>query len=143
MISHQRKDGASDSAILLDIWNAQCDDDKMSYRAAISGQVKSTVQKLQSAIDAKDGKGAGVTDELNQYEPQQEDAVPRNFLAIELLPFQVDHTVYAPPAVIADQRRKPQQYESIAQPFKKDRRFLHVLQGDVGQQEWLTTEINP
>ena len=37
---HQYTDGKANSAVLDEVWKVQSDDDKMSYRAAISGQVK-------------------------------------------------------------------------------------------------------
>ena len=80
------------------IWKTLTDDVKMSYRSAVPGQKKKDT----------------TADELNQYEAQVEDKIPSNFLVVELTPLKVDHTVYAPPAVVADQRRKPQQYESLA-----------------------------
>ena len=56
------------------------------------------------------------TDELNDYEPQMidEHQIPANFCVLEFSPIKIDHLLMAPPAVIADQRRKPQQYESLA-----------------------------
>eukprot|EP00356_Strombidium_inclinatum_P005887 CAMPEP_0170501052 /NCGR_PEP_ID=MMETSP0208-20121228/36999_1 /TAXON_ID=197538 /ORGANISM="Strombidium inclinatum, Strain S3" /LENGTH=77 /DNA_ID=CAMNT_0010779379 /DNA_START=275 /DNA_END=505 /DNA_ORIENTATION=+ len=77
----------------------------MTYRAALSGNVRSMAAKT----------------DMNTYEPQYEDAIPANFIACVFIPTQIDQTVYAPPNVVADSRRKPQQYESITQPFKKDR----------------------
>ena len=75
------------------------DDQKIAYRAAISGTVKNLVNK---------------NDIATSYEPQMDDHIPENFLVLELSPAKVDQTILAPPAVIADQRRKPQQYESLA-----------------------------
>ena len=71
-------------------------------------------------------------DELLQYEPQmiEENQIPSNLCLVEFIPDKVDHLLLAPPAVIADQRRKPQQYESLAQPFKKDRRFYHTIESN-------------
>jgi hypothetical protein len=60
----------------------------MRYRAAISGQARNLSAKLQ--------------DDLNSYEPQQEDIIPQNFLTIVLIPIRVDQTIAAPPAVVAD-----------------------------------------
>ena len=81
-------------------------------------------------------KQAAKTDELNSYDPQmiEEHQIPSNLCLLEFLPVKVDHLLMAPPAVIADQRRKPQQYESLAQPFKKDRRFVHKFNAE--SQTW-------
>ena len=46
-------------------------------------------------------------DELNSYEPQFEDHIPKNFLTIVFVPIRVDQMITAPPSVCADQRRKP------------------------------------
>ena len=46
------------------LWKEQNDDERMSFRAALPGQ-----QKIN-----------GKKDELNQYEPQQEDVIPKHFL---------------------------------------------------------------
>ncbi len=106
------------------VWEQQSDDDKMTYRAALSGNPKSMAAKT----------------DMNSYEPEQEDAVPANFMACVFIPERIDQTIYAPPNVVADSRRKPQQYESIAQPFKKDRRFLFTVKESA---EWEIKEINP
>ncbi len=53
-------------------------------------------------------------DELLQYEPQVESGIPDTFVVLELRPTHIDHLMMAPPPVVADQRRKPQQYESLA-----------------------------
>lgn len=78
---------------------------------------------------------------MQQYEPQvvgNEQAFD-NFMPVHFQALKVDHLIMAPPQVVADSRRKPQQYESLAQPFKKDRRFIHT-QGESG---WETSEVNP
>ena len=53
--------------------------------------------------------------------------MPQNFMVLKFSPYLVDHLLMAKPEVVADSRRKPQQYESLAQPFKKSRRFVHRL----------------
>ncbi|TNV75737.1 hypothetical protein FGO68_gene13588 [Halteria grandinella] len=106
------------------IWTSLNDDELLSFKRACPGDEK---------------KKSG--DELLQYEPQVEDQIPSNFVVVELIPERIDHFLMAPPPVVADQRRKPQQYESLAQPFKKDRRFLHTINEEGTQ--WNTVEINP
>ena len=71
----------------------------------------------------------------------EEHQIPRNFAVVEFTPIEVDHLICAPPSVVADSRRKPQQYESLTQPFKKDRRFVHRV--DDATNEWVTSEVNP
>ena len=68
-----------------------------------------------------------------------EHQIPGNFVVAGFDIVSVDHTISKKEEVVADSRRKPQQYESLAQPFKKDRRFRHSRAGDA----WVTTEVNP
>ena len=76
-----------------------------------------------------------------KYEPQIENFIPLNFLVAHFIPFYIDQFVFAQPSVIADSRRKPKEYESLAQPFKKDRRFEHTFSEE--DQSWKVSEVNP
>eukprot|EP00347_Sterkiella_histriomuscorum_P023278 403335260 len=111
------------SNVLKTIWNRLSDEEHLVYKRPMPGQDKQDIK-----------------DELLQYEPQCEDEIPSNFKIIIFTPFEIDHFMFAPPAVIADQRRKPQQYESLAQPFKKDRRFKHLVEVD-NDKQWITKEL--
>ena len=112
----------SDEGRIKAVWNKLNEEELLVYKRALPGQEKKKTQ-----------------DELQNYEPQVEDEIPSNFKVVKFTPLQVDEFKYAPPPVIADQRRKFHEYESLAQPFKRDRRFLHVL----NVQDWVTTEVNP
>ncbi|CDW78218.1 UNKNOWN [Stylonychia lemnae] len=104
------------------VWNQLSDEERLVYKRPLPGLDKQEIK-----------------DELQHYEPQIEDLIPRNFKVVKLICHDFDHFMMAPPPVIADQRRKPQQYESLAQPFKKDRRFRH--QFDEQTKEWFTKEL--
>jgi hypothetical protein len=60
---------------------------------------------------------------------------------------EVDHFFEAPPQVVADTRHKVQKHESLLQPSKKDRRFIH--QSNVTEKEgkrsveWELLTLNP
>jgi hypothetical protein len=108
--------------IVQKIWGQQSEDELLSFKRPWPGTEKVEIK-----------------DELQKYEPQVEDEIPDNFKIIQFIPLSVDHYMYAPPPVIADARRKPQEYESLAQPFKKDRRFMHTFDDN----NWNIKEINP
>ncbi len=122
----------ADNSKVLAIWKLHSDEEQLRFKAPISG-----LPKAQLSSDA-----------LQQYEPQviEEHQIPSNFTVVTFTPIEVDHLLVAPPSVVADSRRKPQQYESLTQPFKKDRRFIHVLNNASDSdttKQWTTTEVNP
>ena len=77
------------------------------------------------------------------------DNIPDSFQIVRLTPIKVDHLIRHMPECVADSRRKPVHYESLAMPYKKDRRFIHEYaivedkENDTSNQEWLLREINP
>lgn len=87
-----KKDEQSSQKVLK-FWQMHTDDLQLSFKAAMPGQPK----VLNN-------------DTLQQYEPQviEEHQIPANFTVVELTPIEVDHLLVAPPAVVADSRRKPQ-----------------------------------
>ncbi len=106
------------------MWRTLPDEQQLAFKSAQPGLPK-----------------AAQSDALQQYEPQalDLDKTLSNFALVTFTPHRVDHLIMAPPQVVADSRRKPQQYESLAQPFKRDRRFLHEWTDGA----WTTVEVNP
>lgn len=117
-----KSNSTQERSLIERVWSQLSEDEVLSFKRCWPGEERQEVK-----------------DELQKYEPQLEDEIPANFTIVKFVPQEVDFVVYAPPAVIADQRRKPQQYESIPQPFKKDRRLKHWVE----QEEWKTKEVNP
>ena len=97
------------------IWKKLTDDQQLEFKSRKPEEKISLHQMLEQKKE----------DVLNDYEPQFVDGIPDNFRIVKLCPVKIDHLLTAPPQVVADNRRKPQNYESLTTPFKKNRRFLH------------------
>ncbi|KRX06371.1 FMN-binding split barrel [Pseudocohnilembus persalinus] len=77
--------------------------------------------------------------DLDKYNSYDKKNLSDNFALLVAIPFEITHTKYPKPQVIADSR-KPK-FESIFQPYKKCNKYLHQFNKE--KQIWIINPVNP
>jgi hypothetical protein len=98
-----------DDKILDEYWNKLNNEEKLEFDTIYPDTIK---------IDEQ------LTD-VDKFESQEEVLHSKNFAILFFIPFDVEHTIYPMPQVVANSR-KPH-YESLYKPHKKIRKYIFVF----------------
>lgn len=111
--------------VYQEFWQARVGkEEKKSYQEPHPDMV--TVEKNKSS-------------DLDKYNALDKSEISHNFMLLLFFPVQVEHTIYAPPQVIADSRKI--KFESVMQPYKKNKKYIHTY--NKPQKAWSVQALNP